>query len=132
MKYKLILTFLLLAGIIFAIAASCTQSPSQVPGTVTPTSTASTPTPLQSATPSPAVSSPSTTSAKDPAQIYTVNCAGCHGNDRKGGVGPNVTAATLSNLTSSDLANFIGRHQTGRNLSTNDLLLLANWLKSTP
>jgi mono/diheme cytochrome c family protein len=132
MKYKLILTFLLLAGIICAIAISCTQSPGQVPGTVTPTVTATTPTPFQSTTPPQAVSPPPTISAIDPAQIYTVNCAGCHGNDRKGGVGPNITATALANLTASDLANFIGRHQTGRNLSTNDLLLLSNWLKSTP
>jgi mono/diheme cytochrome c family protein len=135
MKNNNIPIFSLLAAIILVmISASCSGSPSQTPGGGTQSPpVASSATHAQATTSSPSASIPQTSSVTDPAQIYAANCAGCHGNDRAGGgAGPNIKAAALSSLTATDLANFIARHQTGRNLGADDVSLLANWLKSTP
>jgi mono/diheme cytochrome c family protein len=135
MKYKKLPIFLLVIAIILVmISASCSGSPSQTPGGGTQSpSVASSVTPSQATISSPGASIPQTSSVTDPEQIYAVNCAGCHGNDRTGGgSGPNIEAAALNNLTATDLGNFIARHQTGRKMAANDVSLLANWLKSTP
>jgi mono/diheme cytochrome c family protein len=83
-------------------------------------------------TPSTTTSLPTTTSSTpvvDATLIYINNCAGCHGVDRTGGRGPDITQPQLSNRSVSNLINFISGHNTGRNLSSGDVSGLAGWLK---
>jgi mono/diheme cytochrome c family protein len=55
--------------------------------------------PTSSTTPTTAAMRPTTTAAPAPtgagAEIYAGACASCHGADRRGGVGPELTAATV-------------------------------------
>ncbi len=65
-------------------------------------------------------------------QLYSTNCASCHGANRQGGGGPRITASALSGRTESWIVSFLSGHNTGRNLTSAERTALAQWLKVTP
>lgn len=73
----------------------------------------------------------SPTTLTDAAQIYANDCAGCHAPDRTGDRGPDITMGTLAD-TANELSAFINGHKTGKNLTTEQVVILGNWLKTTP
>ncbi len=114
-----------------------TPSPSPSPGQ-TPSATAS-PKPTATGTPSAtATSSPAPTgSAINASQLYSNLCAGCHGANRQGGIGPALTSNTLANQTLSQITGTINSGRDGmpaysNQLSSDQINALANFLKNTP
>lgn len=95
------------------IAPSPTFIPAPIitPG-LTPgfTSTASpSPIPSPSAAPSPSPTASLTASPViNASQLYSANCALCHGANREGGIGPPITTSSLTPLTVPQIANIIG------------------------
>ncbi len=113
---------------------SSTASPKPV---VTPSPTPSlTPTtsPVATTTPTPT----SSTAAINAAQLYSANCALCHGANREGGIGPPLTTTALKDDSASAIGDVINRGTKGgmpafsNLLSPEEVSALANYLKSAP
>ncbi len=90
-----------------------------IQGTATPPAT----------TPPPTIPPTTIPPLTDAAMIYTNSCANCHGANRTGGNGPNITPSALANRSVSNLINFISGHNTGRNLTSEQITTLVGWLK---
>jgi cytochrome c553 len=70
---------------------------------------------------------PSTVNAS---QVYTQNCASCHGASRQGGSGPVLTSTSLSSRTVTWLVSFIQGHKTGTSLTSTVVNALVAFLKN--
>jgi mono/diheme cytochrome c family protein len=83
--------------------------------------------------PSNTVTATTPAAAINASQLYSSNCASCHGANRQGSGGrPALTAAALSGRTESWIVTFMANHNTGRNLTSAQRTALAQWLKATP
>jgi mono/diheme cytochrome c family protein len=111
MMYKIIPCAILVA-LLLALGACASNSPQ--PGTTSALATTST-----------------SAAAPDPAKIYAAQCANCHGPNRTSGIGPNVTPSALK-MSVPELISFISKHSNGKNLTSDEVMSLANWLKTTP
>lgn len=63
-------------------------------------------------------------------QIFANDCASCHGSNRAGDRGPDITPSALTDFSSASLAGFLTDHKTAKNLTSAQVSLLADWLKS--
>ncbi|MGI2336344.1 MAG: c-type cytochrome [Dehalogenimonas sp.] len=68
----------------------------------------------------------------DASQIYANDCASCHAPDRTGDHGKDITPGKLTDFTTNDLTAFVTDHKTGKNLTAEQIAILADWLKTTP
>jgi mono/diheme cytochrome c family protein len=78
---------------------------------------------------------PATTSPADLMEaslIYSNDCASCHGPNREGDNGPDITNSNLKDISETGLVEFIADHKTGQGLTSVQISTLANWLKNTP
>lgn len=100
-----------------------------------------TPTVTRPATVSPSASVKPTvtpTATINVSQLYSVNCAGCHGAKREGGSGPSLTPTALANLPASQITSFIttgtefGMPGFANQLTPEQISELANYLKTAP
>jgi mono/diheme cytochrome c family protein len=85
-----------------------------------------------SSAPSNTVSATTPAAPINASQLYSSNCASCHGVNRQGSAGPALTAAALSGRTESWMTTFLSSHNTGRNLTSAQRTALVQWLKATP
>jgi cytochrome c553 len=66
----------------------------------------------------------------DPAKIYSITCASCHGANRLGTPdAPNILKGVLTDYTATSLAAYIKGHQ-GQGLTGTQATDLANYLKT--
>jgi ubiquinol-cytochrome c reductase cytochrome b subunit len=95
----------------------------------------------QTPSPTPPVSiSPTATSTTtiNASQLYSNNCASCHGTNREGGYGPPLTTSALGDDSVSEIADVINRGTRGgmpsfsSTLGSQQIDSLANYLKTTP
>ncbi len=69
-------------------------------------------------------------SQTDPAKIYSITCASCHGANRLGTPdAPNILKGALNDYTATSLAAYIKGHQ-GQGLTASQASDLANYLKT--
>jgi len=97
---------------------------------------------IASPTSTPAELTPTPTSTStatiNPSQLYSANCAICHGANREGGTGPAVTEAALANWSISQITDFINEGGEGgmpsfsEKMSPEQISSLANFLKNEP
>ncbi|APV44495.1 hypothetical protein Dform_01162 [Dehalogenimonas formicexedens] len=73
----------------------------------------------------------SPTDLSDASQIFSNDCASCHGQDRTGGHGPDITPSSLVDLSQSSLAAFLTDHKTAGKLTAEQQSILAAWLKNS-
>jgi mono/diheme cytochrome c family protein len=73
-----------------------------------------------------------TPSIVNAAQVYSQNCASCHGVNRQGGSGPALTPTSLASRTITWLVSFIQSHRTGSGLTQTVINALTDFLKNTP
>ena len=64
------------------------------------------------------------------AQIFTNDCASCHGADRTGDRGPDITGSELTDFTNTSLIAFLAGHKTAKKLTPAQVSILADWLQS--
>ncbi|AKG53032.1 hypothetical protein DGWBC_0345 [Dehalogenimonas sp. WBC-2] len=67
----------------------------------------------------------------DAAHVYSNDCASCHREDRTGDHGKNITQPELSDFTEASLEAFLLDHKTAKNLTPEQVAIMANWLKTT-
>lgn len=114
-------------------APTATPGPTPTPGGPTPTPTptptaAPTPTPAPTLTPTPAVNA---------TQLYSSFCAGCHGANRQGGIGPALTPASLAGQSDAEVSGAIARGKGsmpgfGSALTPAQVAALTQFMKNTP
>ncbi len=140
-----------IAAYLFSLKASSTSpAPSTLPVSTPSPTTVLSPTPTVAPSTTPATSAtPTTTSttaptgtapttAPDAAQLYSTDCAVCHGVNREGNVGPAITSTALSQWNLSQITSIINNGGEGgmpdfsSQLSPAQINALANFLKNTP
>lgn len=128
-RLMMLVTVLTVASVLVACGGSMTTPPPPTPpAQTTPPAT----TPPATTPPAPAI---------DAKALYTTNCAGCHGQDRKGvaGLGPDLTPGAHGDHTVDQIEDIIEDGITGKampsfrgKLSSAEIDALARFIKTTP
>ena len=128
--------FLLAIMLVSVLVVSGCSSTASSPIFSTTQVTSNTPTTTDAPT-TKVTTSPTSTAAIEAAQLYSLNCATCHGSDRLGVPGHLLTTNALANTTMSSII-YIINHGHGSDmpgytnlLTTDQVNALANYLKTT-
>jgi ubiquinol-cytochrome c reductase cytochrome b subunit len=115
-------------------------SPTPTPSVTTSPAPSATPSATPTPTPSTATTSPSTTptsTAINASELYSADCASCHGANRQGSYGPAVTTSALANTSIAQITGVITNGagdmpSFSDQLSPEQINALANFLKNEP
>ena len=145
-SFIVILSMFASVGMIACGSSSPSTTTTHPPTTTNPPTTTTVPPttttvpPTTTTVPPTTTTIPPTTTSNIGAQVYSANCAACHGADRKGLSSGGITlyppvlstSIGVSTRTMDQLATFIATHQTGSSLTVDQRTALATYLKATP